>query len=66
MTDALELERLRCLVAQGTRILGLAALYEQANPSYDRDMARQLVNVGAQVGAATPGQLAAWLAGQLG
>lgn len=55
----------RDLVAQGTRVLGLAALDEQAEPSYDRALAQELVNVGAQVGAMTPGQLATWLAQQL-
>lgn len=55
----------RDLVAQGTRVLGLAALDEQANPSYDRALAQELVQVGAQVGAMTPGQLATWLAQQL-
>lgn len=55
----------RDLVAQGTRVLGLAALDEQANPSFDRHVAQQLVDVGAQVGAMTPGQLAGWLAQQL-
>ena len=50
------------LTAQGTRVLGLAALDERANPIFDRELARRLVEAGAQVGAMTPGELAAWIA----
>jgi Mg-chelatase subunit ChlD len=57
------LERhVKMLVEQGVHVLGLAALDEQANPSYDRDMARRLVEVGAHVGAMTPGELVAFVA----
>lgn len=55
----------RDLVAQGTRVLGLAALDEQAQPIYDRELAQRLVDVGAEVGAMTPGQLATWIAEKL-
>jgi hypothetical protein len=55
----------RDLVAQGTRVLGLAALDQDAAPSFDRNMAAQLVEVGAEVGAMTPGQLARWLSEKL-
>ncbi|ROZ74307.1 VWA domain-containing protein [Ramlibacter sp. WS9] len=55
----------RALCAQGTKVLGLAALDEQANPEYDRALAGRLADVGAQVAAMTPGQLAAWLAEKL-
>lgn len=54
--------RTKALVEAGVRVLGLAALDDQARPDYDRDMAGELVRVGARVGAMTPGQLAAWLA----
>jgi Mg-chelatase subunit ChlD len=54
--------RVKALCDQGTTVLGLAALDEQANPSYDRDMARRLVDVGAHVGAMTPGQLVSFIA----
>ncbi|WP_027013938.1 VWA domain-containing protein [Comamonas composti] len=54
--------RVRALTEAGTKVLGLAALDAEAKPAYDRDMAARLVNVGAQVGAMTPGQLAGWLA----
>jgi Mg-chelatase subunit ChlD len=50
------------LAAQGTRVLGLAALDRDAKPHYDRQLAQELVNVGAHVGAMTPGELAAWIA----
>ncbi|CCH31002.1 VWA domain-containing protein [Actinosynnema sp. NPDC047251] len=56
----------RGLVEQGTHVLGLAALDEDANPVYDRDLAQRLANVGAQVGAMTPGQLAEFVAERLG
>jgi hypothetical protein len=54
--------RVRALTEAGTKVLGLAALDAEAKPAYDREMAARLVNVGAQVGAMTPGQLAGWLA----
>ncbi len=50
------------LVESGVTLLGLAALDENANPSFDRDTAQKMVNLGAQVGAMTPGELAAWVA----
>jgi hypothetical protein len=46
-------------------VLGLAALDDQANPTYDHALAAKLVDAGAHVGAMTPGQLAAWLAEKL-
>ncbi len=57
--------RVKALVEGGTKVLGLAALDSKADPSYDRAMAERLVLAGAQVGAMTPGQLAAWLAEKL-
>jgi Mg-chelatase subunit ChlD len=56
----------RGLAEQGTHVLGLAALDEDANPDYDRALAQRLVNAGAHVGAMTPGQLAAFVAERLG
>jgi Mg-chelatase subunit ChlD len=50
------------LVEQGTRVVGLAALDEEANPAYDREVAQSVADVGAHVGAMTPGQLAIFLA----
>ncbi|GAB3260756.1 VWA domain-containing protein [Kineosporia babensis] len=54
------------LVEQGTKVLCLAALDEQANPSYDRTTAQRLADVGAAVGAMTPGELASFVAEQVG
>lgn len=56
----------RALTAQGTTVLGLAALDERADPVYDRELAARLVDAGAHVGAMTPGQLAGWLSEKLG
>ena len=52
----------RRLVESGVTCLGLAALDEQANPTYDRATAGQLVAMGWHVAAMTPGELAAWVA----
>lgn len=57
--------RVKDLCEQGTQVLGLAALDEQGSPSYDRDLGRRLVEAGAQLGAMTPGQLAAWIAAKV-
>jgi len=54
------------LCEQQTTVLGLAALDLDANPNYDRNMAAQLVELGAHVGAMTPGQLAAFIAEKVG
>jgi Mg-chelatase subunit ChlD len=54
------------LVEQGTHVLGLAALDEDANPSFDRDLAQRLADVGAHVGAMTPGELAGFVAERIG
>ncbi|WP_433462297.1 VWA domain-containing protein [Spirillospora sp. CA-128828] len=56
----------RQLVRQGTQVLGLAALDQDANPSYDRGMAQRLADEGAHVGAMTPGQLAEFVAERIG
>jgi uncharacterized protein with von Willebrand factor type A (vWA) domain len=58
--------RVKVLASQRTRVLGLAALDREANPSYDRAMAERLVVAGAEVGAMTPGELASWLAEKIG
>ena len=55
----------RDLVEQGTKVLGLAALDEQASPAYDRATAQRLADVGASVGAMTPGRLAEFVAEQV-
>lgn len=50
------------LVESGVTALGLAALDERANPTYDHAVAARLVQMGWHVGAMTPGELAAWVA----
>ena len=67
------------LCAQGTSVLGLAAIGDQpsvasrgstvadiAVPNFDRELAQRLVDVGAHVAAMTPGQLANWIAEKVG
>jgi hypothetical protein len=56
----------RGLVEQGSTVLGLAALDEDAEPDYDRLTAGQLASAGAHVGAMTPGRLAEFVAERLG
>ena len=61
--DARALVRqVRDLAAEGTHVLALAALDESANPTYDRELGQELADVGAHVGAMTPGELAGFLA----
>ncbi|MFC5751529.1 VWA domain-containing protein [Actinomadura rugatobispora] len=56
----------RQMAEQGTHVLGLAALDEEANPAYDRDLAQRLADVGAHIGAMTPGRLAEFVAERMG
>ena len=46
----------------GARLLGLAALDENANPSYDVHMAERLAGAGMDIAALTPKHFAEWLA----
>lgn len=52
----------RRLIDSGVTCLGLAALDEAAEPTYDHNVAAQLVAMGWHVGAMTPGELANWVA----
>ncbi len=56
----------RKLVEQGSTVLGLAALDEEADPAYDRELAGRLAEAGAHVGAMTPGRLAEFVAEKVG
>ncbi len=49
------------LVESGVQLLGLAALDANANPTYDRELAGRMANLGAHIGAMTPGELAEWV-----
>jgi Mg-chelatase subunit ChlD len=50
------------LVESGVTALGLAALDERADPTYDHNVAARLVQMGWHVAAMTPGELATWVA----
>ncbi|MGK9463718.1 VWA domain-containing protein [Streptomyces sp. G6] len=64
--DAHRLTRtVRDLTGQGVTVLGLAALDEEAAPSYDRDLAGRLAEAGAHIGAMTPGHLAEFVAASM-
>lgn len=52
----------RKLAEARVRLLGLAALDEQADAIYDRQMAERLADAGMEIAALTPGKLAEWLA----
>ena len=52
-------------LGHGTDRAAMAGLEGTATPCYDRDTAQALVNVGAQIAAMTPGELASWLAENL-
>lgn len=54
------------LVESGVHLLGLAALDPEAVPSYDKDIAQKMANLGAHIGAMTPGELAEWVAETVG
>jgi Mg-chelatase subunit ChlD len=56
------LATIKRLRGEGVRVLGLAALDQSAQPSYDRATAEACVDVGAEVAALTPKRLAEWLA----
>lgn len=56
----------RDLVEQGTHLLVLAALDEQAAPAFDRELGQRLADIGAHVGAMTPGELASFIAAHVG
>lgn len=49
------------LSAQGSRVLALTALDNEANPNYCHTTAKRLVKAGADVAAMTPSHLAQWL-----
>jgi Mg-chelatase subunit ChlD len=52
----------KSICQSGVTLLGLAALDEEAYPSYNKDVAENMVRLGAQVAAMTPGELAQWVA----
>jgi Mg-chelatase subunit ChlD len=52
----------RSICESGATLLGLAALDSRAEPNYDKEMAKRMVDRGAHVAAMTPGELAEWVA----
>jgi Mg-chelatase subunit ChlD len=50
------------MTESGVTLLGLAALNKDAEPIYNKELAQAMVELGAHVGAMTPGELASWLA----
>jgi Mg-chelatase subunit ChlD len=60
------LASVRRLVGARVKVLGLAALDEEARPVYDRKIAQQLANRGMEVAALTPTHFAEWLAEVMG
>ncbi|MEM7474932.1 MAG: VWA domain-containing protein [Planctomycetota bacterium] len=60
-SEAQLLESGRRLVESGVTCLGLAALDQKAEPTYDKHLAARLVRLGWSVGAMTPGELANWV-----
>lgn len=58
-----ELERrIRHMAEARVKMIGLAALDDEAHPTYDRQMADRLAACGMDIAALTPQQLARWLA----
>ncbi|WP_230659604.1 VWA domain-containing protein [Psychrobacter sp. I-STPA10] len=59
--EAWLVQQIAQLHTQGSKVLALAALDENANPSYCHDTAQQLAKAGASVAAMTPAKLADWV-----
>ena len=60
------LRTLSGLVEQGSTVLGLAALDEEAAPAYDRELAQRCADLGVHVGAMTPSELVDFVASTVG
>lgn len=52
----------KSLIDNSVMLVGLAALDSSAKPNYNRQIAGKLANMGAHIGAMTPGELAMWIA----
>lgn len=59
------LDEVRALAASGVKLLGLAALDDDAKPRFSAAIAEQLVAAGMPVAAMTPVELAGWVAGKI-
>jgi Mg-chelatase subunit ChlD len=60
------LAQARTLASAGVRLLGIAALDDEANPVYDRAMAERLADRGMEIAALTPLAFADWLGSVMG
>lgn len=49
------------IIESGAKLIALTALDMEANPSYDRNAASKLAELGAHVGAMTPEELTEWM-----
>lgn len=49
------------IIENGAKLIALTALDREANPSYDRNAASKLAELGAHVGAMTPEELTEWM-----
>ncbi len=56
----------KSLIDNSVMLVGLAALDSSAKPNYNRQIAGKLANMGAHIGAMTPGELAMWIADKVG
>ncbi|WP_028973685.1 VWA domain-containing protein [Spirochaeta cellobiosiphila] len=54
------------LIDSQVSLLGLAALNNHSEPVYNHQLTQQLVNIGAHIGAMTPGELAHWVSEKMG
>lgn len=59
------LAEVRSLVATGAKALGLAALNDEGQPRYNRQIAEQVAGCGMPVAALSPSQLARWVGEQI-
>jgi Mg-chelatase subunit ChlD len=59
------LSEARTLVETGARVLGLAALNDDGQPRYNRQIAGQVAGCGVPVAALSPSQLARWVGEQI-
>jgi Mg-chelatase subunit ChlD len=59
------LTTVRRLAGARVKLLGLAALDEDARPAYDHDTASRLVDAGMEIAALTPEHFADWVAGHM-
>jgi predicted metal-dependent peptidase len=56
------LESVAKILEGGSKMICLAALDDKAEPIYNKELAKKIVNLGAQVAALTPKKLAEWVA----